>query len=77
MWKFVHALYGGGPTIAQDSTFPVYSLTTKKLVMDPIGIENPLNLCYMISVMQALLSIEPLNGYINRKYSFKWRRLFM
>ena len=38
VWKFVRALYGGGPTIAQDSTFPVYNLVTKKLVMDPIGI---------------------------------------
>ena len=53
----MHALYGGGPTIAQDSTFPVYNLIGKKLAIDPVGIENPLNLCYMISVLQALLSI--------------------
>ena len=77
VWKFVHALYGGGPTIAQDSTFPVFNLVNKKLVMDPIGIENPLNLCFMISVMQALLSIEALNGYMNRKYIFFKFRLFI
>ena len=57
VWKFVHALYGGGPTIAQDYTFPVYALNNKKLTLEPIGIENPLNLCYMISVIQAMLSI--------------------
>lgn len=66
----MHALYGGGPTIAQDSTFPVYTLATKKLAMDPMGIENPLNLCFMISAIQGLMSVEQFNGYISRKSKF-------
>ena len=45
--------------------------------MAPIGMENPNNLCYMISVMQALFSIEQINGYISRKYSWAYLRIFM
>lgn len=38
--------------------------------MDPMGIENPLNLCFMISAIQALMSVEQFNGYISRKSKF-------
>lgn len=30
VWKFVQLLYGGGPDIARDMHFPVYSLTMKR-----------------------------------------------
>lgn len=56
IWKFVHGFYGGGPTIPKDSTFPVISIVSRKLPLTPMGIENPLNLCFMISILQMLLS---------------------
>jgi ubiquitin C-terminal hydrolase len=65
----VQKLYGGGPPIAKDSTFPVYLLTVKKVPLKPVGMENPLlNLCFITAVMQMLFSIEQLNGYILKKY---------
>jgi ubiquitin C-terminal hydrolase len=67
IWKFVHGLYGGGPTIAKDSAFPVMPIATKKISLAPAGIENPLNLCFMISILQMLMSNEHLNGYMLKK----------
>ncbi len=63
----MHGLYGGGPTIARDSSFPVISIVSRKMAVTPVGVQNPLNLCFMISVMQMLMSIEHLNGYILKK----------
>lgn len=60
-------MYGGGPDIARDIFFPVYSLNMKKYDIIPCGIINPLNLCYMISVMQSLISIPQLNFYFYKK----------
>ena len=53
----MHGLYGGGPTIAKDYCFPVMPLSMKKLMIPPAGIDNPKNLCFMIAVVQMLISI--------------------
>lgn len=63
----MHGLYGGGPTIARDSTFPVFNIISRKVSLQPAAIQNPLNLCFMISIVQMLLSNEHLNGYILKK----------
>lgn len=67
IWKFVKALYGGGPDIARDIYFPVFTINIKRLEIPPTGIVNPLNLCYLISVMQALISIPYINFYFAKK----------
>jgi ubiquitin C-terminal hydrolase len=56
VWKFVQMMYGGGPAIMQDIYFPVLQLSNKKHEAQMVGIINPLNLCYMISVLQCLFS---------------------
>lgn len=63
----MHGLYGGGPSIARDSTFPVFTLGVKRTILAPVGMENPLNLCFIIAIMQMLLSIEQINGYVLKK----------
>jgi ubiquitin C-terminal hydrolase len=62
-------MYGGGPDIVKDIFFPVYTLSLKKTEIVPAGLINPLNLCYMISVLQCLFSIQPLNYYFFKRYS--------
>ena len=63
----MHGLYGGGPTMARDSTFPAFNIISRKVSLQPAATQNPLNLCFMISVVQMLLSNEHLNGYILKK----------
>ena len=60
-------LYGGGPDIARDMFFPVLLLQTRKYEVPVCGFVNPLNLCYMISVMQTMFSIQQLNFYFYKK----------
>lgn len=60
-------MYGGGPDIARDFYFPVHSITSKKYEISPCGIKNPLNYCYMIAILQALMSIQHLNYYFYKR----------
>lgn len=68
VWKFVQLMYGGGPAILQDQYFPVVSLNNKKLEIPLTGLVNPLNLCYMISVLQCLISNQHFAYYFSKKY---------
>jgi ubiquitin C-terminal hydrolase len=47
--------------------FPTFVLQTKKYEVSQCGLMNPLNLCYMIAVMQGLLSVQQLNFYFYKK----------
>jgi hypothetical protein len=38
IWKFVHGLYGGGPAISKDYTFPVLTVLNRKNHLQPVGI---------------------------------------
>lgn len=67
VWKFVQALYGGGPAISKDCNFPVLHLINKKQEINDLGMKNPLNLCFMISIFQCLLSIEQMNYFFLKK----------
>jgi len=67
VWKFVQMMYGGGPSIVQDLYFPVVSLSNRKVETPLIGMVNPLNLCYMIAVLQCLISNQHLAYYFSKK----------
>jgi ubiquitin C-terminal hydrolase len=60
-------MYGGGPAIARDQYFPVYQLAIKKHELNLVGMINPQYLCYMISVIQCLLSIQQLSFYFFKR----------
>jgi ubiquitin C-terminal hydrolase len=65
----VQALYGGGPAIPKDGNFPVLNFINKRVEIPPNGMKNPLNLCFMISGLQMLFSIEQINYHFAKKYS--------
>lgn len=67
VWKFIQALYGGGPGISKDCNFPVLHLLNKRQEVSDVGMKNPLYLCFMISVFQCLLSIDQMNYYFLKK----------
>lgn len=61
-------MYGGGPAIVQDMYFPVVGLSNRKIEVPLAGITNPLYLCFMISVVQALTSNQHFAYYFLKKY---------
>ena len=61
-------MYGGGPVIVQDLYFPVVSLSNRKMEIPVVGIVNPLNICYMIAVLQCLASNQHFANYFSKKY---------
>jgi len=67
VWKFVQMMYGGGPAITQDMYFPVFPLGNKKHEIQMVGIVNPLNLCFMIAVLQCLFSNQHLAYFFYKK----------
>jgi hypothetical protein len=67
VWKFVQQMYGGGPGIMQDVYFPVVQIVIKKHEVPLIGMVNPLNLCYMIAVLQCLLSNQHFSQYLYKR----------
>jgi ubiquitin C-terminal hydrolase len=68
VWKFVQQMYGGGPAIVQDMYFPVVALSNRKMEIPVVGIINPMNLCFMISVVQCLFSNQHFAHYFLKKY---------
>ena len=67
LWKFISQMYGGGPPIMRDIYFPVIPITIKKHEVPITGMTNPLNLCYMIAVLQCLLSNQHFAQYFYKK----------
>ena len=67
LWKFISQMYGGGPPIMKDIYFPVVPITIKKHEIPITGITNPLNLCYMIAIVQCLLSNQHFANYFYKK----------
>lgn len=60
-------MYGGGPGIEQDINFPVVQITMKPHEVPLVGIVNPLNLCYMIAILQCLFTNRHLSYYFYKK----------
>lgn len=69
VWKFVQQMYGGGPGIMQDVYFPVVQITIKKHEVPLVGLVNPLNLCFMIAVLQCLISNQHFAQFMYKRYS--------
>lgn len=69
VWKFVQQMYGGGPGIMQDVYFPVVQITIKKHEVPLTGLVNPLNLCFMIAVLQCLISNQHFSQFMYKRYS--------
>lgn len=68
MWKFVQQMYGGGPPLVQDLYFPTIPLSTRRLELPMVPVPNPLNLCFMISIVQSLLSNQHFAHFFFKKY---------
>lgn len=68
VWKFVQQMYGGGPGIMQDVYFPVVQITVKKHEVPLVGLVNPLNLCFMIAVMQCLITNQHFSQFMYKRY---------
>lgn len=68
VWKFVQQMYGGGPGIMQDVYFPVVQITIKKHEVPLVGLVNPLNLCFMIAVLQCLISNQHFAQFMYKRY---------
>lgn len=69
VWKFVQQMYGGGPSIMQDVYFPVVQVTIKKQEVPLVGLVNPLNLCFMIAVLQCLITNQHFAQFMYKKYA--------
>lgn len=67
VWKFVQQMYGGGPPLVQDIYFPTLSLSNRKYELPMVPVPNPLNLCFMISVVQSLLSNQHFAHFFFKK----------